>query len=139
MALTKTWREMCAPLIRDTIIENSGKTEKDIRAALRAVYPWGEKAYHPYKIWCDEINRQLKKPKRQQVIDTQISLFATKKCWNCVCCDKEDEKIGNTWFPTDNGYCTAEFSEVNGAELYYQIVHSETIKENCTQFKINSI
>jgi hypothetical protein len=26
---------------------------------LRDAYPWGERAYHPYRIWCSEVNRQL--------------------------------------------------------------------------------
>lgn len=38
--------------------ETAGKSEKEIRQALRDAYPFGEREYHPYKIWCDEIQRQ---------------------------------------------------------------------------------
>lgn len=32
---------------------------KALRKALCEAYPFGQKAYHPYKIWCDEIKFQL--------------------------------------------------------------------------------
>jgi hypothetical protein len=32
-------------------------------------YPFGERAMHPYKIWCSEVNRVLKKPKKRQTED----------------------------------------------------------------------
>jgi hypothetical protein len=32
---------------------------KATRARLREAYPFGERKYHPYKIWLDEIRRQL--------------------------------------------------------------------------------
>jgi hypothetical protein len=34
-------------------------TEKEARAALRNAYPFGQRKYHPYKIWCDEVRKQL--------------------------------------------------------------------------------
>jgi hypothetical protein len=43
--------------------ETQGKSEKEIRAALLAAYPFGYRRCWPYKVWCDEIRRQrLKKP-----------------------------------------------------------------------------
>jgi hypothetical protein len=32
-------------------------------------YPFGERSMHPYKIWCSEVNRVLKKPKKKQTED----------------------------------------------------------------------
>lgn len=55
-----TWRKAAAPIIAQVIRDNEGKTEKEIRKALREAYPWGERAMHPYKVWCSEVNKQLK-------------------------------------------------------------------------------
>lgn len=60
--MTHTWRSRCAELIRATIKANQGKSEREIRAALRKVYPWGPREHWPYKVWLDEIRRQLGKP-----------------------------------------------------------------------------
>ncbi len=56
---SKTWRDIAKPIIQATIRENQGKELKVVRAALREAYPWGQRAMHPYKIWCDEVKRQL--------------------------------------------------------------------------------
>lgn len=73
-----TWREHAAPIIARVLKETAGKPEKDIRRALREAYPYGERQYHPYKIWCDEIRRQrgLKPPPpSKRVPANQPSLF----------------------------------------------------------------
>ena len=54
-----SWREYAKPIIAKTIAENKGKPEKEVRAALSKVYPFGERERHPYKIWLDEIAVQL--------------------------------------------------------------------------------
>lgn len=61
-----TWRDHCRPIIARVLAENEGKSVKEIRAALKAVYPFGLREHHPYKIWLDEIACQmgLKKPIR---------------------------------------------------------------------------
>jgi len=46
--------DMCGPLI-------TPEDEKAARLRLREAYPFGEKKYHPYKIWLDEIARQMGK------------------------------------------------------------------------------
>lgn len=54
-----TWRDNCRPIIRN-VIQSVGRDDmKALRRALRDAYPYGERAYHPYKIWCDEIRAQL--------------------------------------------------------------------------------
>lgn len=62
-----TWREHCAPIISAVLAATKGQTEKEIKKALREAYPYGERAMHPYKIWCDEIKiqRGLKKRKKK--------------------------------------------------------------------------
>lgn len=60
-----TWRDHAAQIITRVLAENAGKSEPEVRAALRQAYPYGMRKYHPYKIWCDEIRIQLgKKPRR---------------------------------------------------------------------------
>lgn len=82
----QTWREHCAPIIAKVLADTKGLTEKEIKKALRDAYPYGERAMHPYKIWCDEIKiqrglkkRKLKgKPNKFAQIDSdpnQLSIF----------------------------------------------------------------
>lgn len=52
------WRKRAAPIITKVLEENKGKSEAEIRLALREAYPFGPRQYHPYKIWLDEIKRQ---------------------------------------------------------------------------------
>ena len=55
----RTWRDICRPIIAE-VIERVGRSdEKALRKALREAYPFGERKYHPYKIWCSEIQVQL--------------------------------------------------------------------------------
>jgi hypothetical protein len=74
-----TWRDSCRPLIAKTIKENEGKSLKEIKKALREVYPWGQRAMHPYKIWCDEVKVQLglkkKKIKGHTINKNQLELL----------------------------------------------------------------
>lgn len=62
-----TWRDHCRPIIARVLAEHAGETTPQIRAALKAVYPFGLFQYHPYKIWLDEIARQMgRKPPLQK-------------------------------------------------------------------------
>lgn len=54
-----TRREYATPIIRQIIRENEDAEEKDIRKALRDAYPWGPRENHPYKVWSDEVRKQL--------------------------------------------------------------------------------
>jgi hypothetical protein len=58
MANQPTWRDYAAPIIQQVLTETAGKSEKEIKAALYAAYPFGQRAMHAYKIWLDEIKRQ---------------------------------------------------------------------------------
>ncbi len=77
MARGKTWRDGCKEIIYNTLKDNEGKTEREIRKALREAYPFGERQYHPYKVWCDEIKiqRGLKRTKQQMNLDNHPMLF----------------------------------------------------------------
>jgi len=75
----KTWRDTARPIIAQVLADNTGKSELEIRRALREAYPWGERSLHPYKIWCDEIKVQTKKKKfgvkNSKAPKEQTSLF----------------------------------------------------------------
>lgn len=71
------WREQARDVIRKVLTENEGKSDKEIRKALREAYPFGERQYHPYKIWLDEVALQTGKKKvnhyRQRVKVVAVS------------------------------------------------------------------
>lgn len=52
------WRDKAAPIIAKILEATKGRDEKEIRAALRAAYPFNERKYHPYQIWLSEIRIQ---------------------------------------------------------------------------------
>ena len=56
-----SWRRIAAPIISDIIRTHSDETEKEIRATLRAAYPFGERKRWPYTVWCSEVNIQLRR------------------------------------------------------------------------------
>lgn len=53
------WRGEAAAIIAEVIERVGREDEKALRAALREAYPFGQRRYHPYRIWCDEVGRQL--------------------------------------------------------------------------------
>jgi hypothetical protein len=59
----QSWRDSARPIIQKVLQEHQGKDEKEIRKALKDAYPFGERRYHPYKVWCDEIHVQMGKRK----------------------------------------------------------------------------
>ncbi len=54
------WREHCSPIIAEVIQEVGTDDMKALRKALKEAYPYFERKYWPYKVWCSEIRRQLK-------------------------------------------------------------------------------
>lgn len=55
----KTWREQAAITIRKVIIETESQDMHLLKARLREAYPFGVRKYHPYRIYLDEVKRQL--------------------------------------------------------------------------------
>jgi hypothetical protein len=49
-------------------VETAGKPPEEVRAALRAAYPFGVRRHHPYVIWCDEIRAQTGRKKIAGVV-----------------------------------------------------------------------
>lgn len=55
----KTWRDAARPIIAETIARVGRDDPQALRRSLREAYPFGLRQYHPYKVWLDEIHRQL--------------------------------------------------------------------------------
>lgn len=83
-----TWRDHARPIIAKVIFDTVGDTRlpytkeqvKMIRKNLLEAYPYGSRENHPYKIWLDEIRKQLKvKPRTFKQVETnQINIFLKK-------------------------------------------------------------
>ena len=57
-----TWRDEARPIIAEVIrCFSPGDDPAYVRKAVMATYPWGERADWPYRVWCDEARRQLRR------------------------------------------------------------------------------
>jgi hypothetical protein len=64
MANMSFWREKSRPIIAQVIKEHKDKPDQELKKALFEAYPFGARKYHPYKVWLDEVSKQLGKKKR---------------------------------------------------------------------------
>jgi hypothetical protein len=53
------WRNHAAPIIARVIAAHPDADERALRKLISAEYPFGQRAYHPYKIWLDELGKQV--------------------------------------------------------------------------------
>lgn len=85
-----TWRYYANRTIKQCFDENpelmdfrqNEQSMKAIRKKLKDAYPFGERQYHPYKIWCSEVRFMLglsrRNTKGQKIQDSpkeQINIF----------------------------------------------------------------
>jgi len=56
------WRKIAAPIIAKVIEEVGVEDERALRKALLEAYPFGQRSLWPYKVWRDEVRRQLRGP-----------------------------------------------------------------------------
>lgn len=68
-----SWRMKAARVIRSTIEANQGLDAIALRKAVSDAYPFGERKYHPYKIWLSEVNRQLGAKEEKHSIEMTIA------------------------------------------------------------------
>lgn len=52
------WRNKASVIIAGVLARTQGQPKEVIERALRDAYPFGERKWHPYKIWLDEIKVQ---------------------------------------------------------------------------------
>lgn len=57
------WRDTARRVIQKVISEHPGMDKEKLKKLISKQYPFGERQYHPYKIWLDEIKIQLKERK----------------------------------------------------------------------------
>jgi murein L,D-transpeptidase YafK len=48
------WRTRAREVIAEVEQEHRNATLAEFKAALKAAYPFGQRQYGPYKIWCQE-------------------------------------------------------------------------------------
>lgn len=67
--MISTWRDTARLIIAEVIRNHPEASTKELKVLIREAYPFGARKWHPYKIWCDEVNTQLgikkKKDKRK--------------------------------------------------------------------------
>ncbi len=80
------WRNVAYPIIRDVLDDYRVHGEKALRKALRDAYPFGERKYHPYKIWLDEIARQ-------RGLKPKLGTFGKKARERQLVADERQEKL----------------------------------------------
>ena len=62
--MTTTWRERAQRVIVEVRRAHPEAAGPELRRLLRAAYPFGQRRYHPYRIWCDEVRRALGLPRK---------------------------------------------------------------------------
>lgn len=71
----KTWRDAARSVIVP-LIDELGIDHPELRKRLSAAYPFGERKYHPYKIWLSEVKHQIEfRAKVKQMSIDQLPLF----------------------------------------------------------------
>ena len=75
------WRKHANQVIARVVGDDPGLPEHELRGKLREAYPFGERKYHPYKIWLSAINEHFeprparaRKPKVVTANEGQLSL-----------------------------------------------------------------
>lgn len=54
-----TWREAAKPVIFEVIRGYEGKDEKELKKLISEAYPFGVRKHYPYKVWLDEVKKQV--------------------------------------------------------------------------------
>ena len=61
MATNSYWRARAQAVIAKVMAAHPGVSEDVLRKRISEAYPFGERAYHPYKIWLDEVKRTFER------------------------------------------------------------------------------
>jgi hypothetical protein len=55
----QTWRDAARSVIAPIEREYRDKPLAELKTALREAYPFGQRAYFPYKVWCEEQRKAI--------------------------------------------------------------------------------
>lgn len=58
-SLDSPWRRKAREICDRVRRESPEARGKDLRRLLRQAYPFGQRKFHPYRIWCSEVRRAL--------------------------------------------------------------------------------
>lgn len=80
---TKTWRDVARAVIQKALAEAEaqGLDADATKRHVNAAYPFGERAYHPYKIWLSEMKNTFSPVVSGKTAKAQSDL-AKLKAWN---------------------------------------------------------
>jgi hypothetical protein len=53
------WRAAAAPVIAEVLRTTAGRSQREVRQALIAAYPFGQRSGWPYKSWLAEVRAQI--------------------------------------------------------------------------------
>lgn len=59
MSRESQWRRKAKAVITKVIREVGSENLNELRRAISVAYPFGERRFHPYRIWVDEVRLQL--------------------------------------------------------------------------------
>ena len=61
MSHLRTWRDQARPVIARVIDQVGFSNQSSLRKALYDAYPFGQRKHYPYRVWLDEIKKQVGK------------------------------------------------------------------------------
>ena len=68
-----TWREWAWRVIAEVKRQHPTATRTELRALLRAAYPFGARRMHPYRVWLECVAEAVgKKPRARQAPETPL-------------------------------------------------------------------
>lgn len=78
---TKTWRDIARRVIQEALVEAEEQSmdAATTKAYVNAHYPFGERAYHPYKIWLSEMKRAFNPAPEARPAESDL---AKLRAWN---------------------------------------------------------
>lgn len=71
-----TWRDSISQRVADVVRDIGLDDIQALRKALREAYPYGERRYHPYKVWLSEVHRQTGGRLRRKKPDSDLFAHA---------------------------------------------------------------
>ena len=69
-----SWRDISNNVINRVFREQKPTTVEEAKKLLKAAYPFGERAMHPYKIWLSAVKRALKQRFGKYVAGEQMTI-----------------------------------------------------------------
>ena len=69
------WRTESRKVILSIMAAIGTKDMVLLKREISKAYPFGDRKYFPYKIWCDEVRKQLGIPKKTKGNERQSEMF----------------------------------------------------------------